>query len=146
MAATRELSSASVQTKGLAEVTTAAPVARNVAVDAYRGFVMLLMMGEILRLSQVAAAYPGSLFWRVLAYNQTHVEWAGCSLHDLIQPSFTFLVGVRFPTLLRAGSAKARSFRRMLGHTIWRSFLLMRWGFFCGRCSVRRPTTPLKTR
>jgi uncharacterized membrane protein len=29
---------------------------RNIAVDAYRGFVMLLMMAEVLRLSQVAAA------------------------------------------------------------------------------------------
>ena len=66
---------------------TSAPAAtRNVAIDAYRGFVMLLMMGEVLRLSSVAAAYPSSIFWKVLAYNQTHVEWFGCSLHDTIQP------------------------------------------------------------
>jgi hypothetical protein len=32
-----------------------------------------------------------------LADQQTHVEWVGCSLHDIIQPSFSFLVGV--PTL-----------------------------------------------
>jgi len=55
------------------------PAARNVAVDAYRGFVMLLMMGEVLRFSRVAEAFPTSWFWKVLAYNQTHVEWAGCS-------------------------------------------------------------------
>ena len=119
-----------METKALAEVTAAAPVARNVAVDAYRGFVMLLMMGEILRFSQVAAAYPGSLFWRVLAYNQTHVEWAGCSLHDLIQPSFTFLVGVALPYSLASRQRKGESFGRMLGHTIWRSFLLIALGIF----------------
>src|SRR5579871_251147 len=62
--------------------TAAAP--RNVAVDAYRGLVMLLMMGEVLRFSEVAKAFPGNWFWKVLSYNQSHVEWAGCSLHDTI--------------------------------------------------------------
>ena len=28
---------------------------------------------------------------------RSHVEWVGCSLHDLIQPSFSFLVGVALP-------------------------------------------------
>ena len=28
-----------------------------------------------------------------MAWHQTHVEWVGCTLHDLIQPSFSFLVG-----------------------------------------------------
>ena len=31
---------------------------RNVAVDAYRGFVMLLMMAEVLNFPRAAAAYP----------------------------------------------------------------------------------------
>ncbi len=57
-------------------------VARNVAVDAYRGFVMILMMAEVLQLARVAHAFPGNWFWAVLGYNQTHTEWAGCSLHD----------------------------------------------------------------
>jgi len=130
MAAAQELSSASVQANTAAEGTTIAPVVRNVAVDAYRGFVMLLMMGEILRFSKVAAAYPGSLLWRVLAYNQTHVEWAGCSLHDLIQPSFTFLVGVALPYSLASRRRKGESIKRMLGHTIWRSFALIALGIF----------------
>ena len=63
-------------------------VTRNIAVDAYRGFVMLLMMAEVLELARVSAAYPGNWFWAFLGFNQTHVEWFGCSLHDLIQPSF----------------------------------------------------------
>ena len=64
------------------------PGVRNVAVDVYRGFVMLLMMAEVLQFARVSQAFPGNWFWAVLAWNQTHVEWAGCSLHDLIQPSF----------------------------------------------------------
>ena len=35
---------------------------RNIALDAYRGFVMFLMMAEVLRLSRVAAALPGTGF------------------------------------------------------------------------------------
>ena len=53
--------------------TTAPP--RNIAVDAYRGFVMLLMMGEVMNFTAVHRAYPDSLFWRILSFNQSHVPW-----------------------------------------------------------------------
>ena len=76
---------------------TPQPVQRNSAVDSYRGFVMLLMMAEVLQLSRVAAAFPGNPFWNFLAFNQNHVPWSGCSLHDTIQPGFSFLVGVARP-------------------------------------------------
>ena len=33
---------------------------RNVAMDAYRGFVMLLMMAEVLQLARVARNFPGN--------------------------------------------------------------------------------------
>jgi predicted acyltransferase len=46
------------------------------------------------------------------------------SLHDTIQPSFTFLVGVALPYSVRSRMKKGESFRHMLGHTIWRSFIL----------------------
>lgn len=103
---------------------------RNVAVDAYRGLVMLLMMAEVLRLAQVARSFPHNLFWHILAFNQTHVEWVGMSLHDTIQPSFTFLVGVALPYSLRSRRRRGESFRYMLMHTIWRSFVLVALGIF----------------
>jgi predicted acyltransferase len=103
---------------------------RNVAVDAYRGLVMLLMMGEVLRFGAIARAFPDSAFWRILAWNQTHVEWSGMSLHDTIQPSFTFLVGVALPYSIRSRQRKGDSFSSMLGHTIWRSFILIALGIF----------------
>ncbi len=104
--------------------------ARNVAVDAYRGFVMFLMMAEVLRLARVAQAVPGNWFWAFLAYHQSHVAWAGCSLHDLIQPSFSFLVGVALPYSIASRIAKGAGFGRMFGHTIWRAFLLIALGIF----------------
>ena len=103
---------------------------RNVAIDAYRGLVMLLMMAEVLQLSRVSAAYPNSLFWKVLAWNQTHTEWFGCSLHDTIQPGFSFLVGVALPYSIASRMAKGASFAQLFRHTLWRSFALAALGVF----------------
>jgi len=114
----------------LAAPSPAPKPARNTAVDAYRGLVMLLMMGEVLNFSAVARAYPGSLFWHVLAFNQTHVEWAGLGLHDMIQPSFTFLVGIALPYSIASRIRKGQSFTRQLVHTLWRSLLLIALGIF----------------
>jgi heparan-alpha-glucosaminide N-acetyltransferase len=104
--------------------------ARNVAIDTYRGLVMLLMMAEVLELARVSAAFPGNPFWSFLAWNQTHVAWSGCSLHDTIQPGFSFLVGVALPYSLASRLAKGGTFGRMLGHAMWRSLLLMSLGIF----------------
>ena len=103
---------------------------RNIAVDAYRGLVMLLMMGEVLSFWKVSQAYPNSLFWHILAYNQTHVEWAGLGLHDMIQPSFTFLVGVALPYSIQSRVRKGQSFAKLLAHTMWRSLILIALGIF----------------
>ncbi len=104
------------------------PVARNVAVDAYRGFVMLLMMAEVLQFSRMSQIFPGSWFWRILAFNQTHAEWAGCSLHDMIQPGFSFLVGVALPYSIASRMAKGGAFGRMFAHALWRALLLIALG------------------
>jgi predicted acyltransferase len=111
------------------QIAASAPP-RNVAVDAYRGLVMLLMMGEIMKFWKVAQAFPNSQFWRILAFNQTHVEWSGMSLHDTIQPGFSFLVGVALPYSIASRTSKGQSFQRQLVHTIWRSLVLIFLGIF----------------
>jgi predicted acyltransferase len=130
MAATSVEFAAAERQKPRQPVGPAQSAGRVVALDAYRGLVMFLMMAEVLRLSRVAQAFPNSVFWRVLAYNQTHVEWFGCSLHDLIQPSFSFLVGVALPYSLASRIAKGKSFGALLGHVMWRSVLLIALGIF----------------
>ncbi len=75
-------------------------------------------------------SFPNSVFWQILGFHQSHTEWVGTSLHDMIQPSFTFLVGVALPYSLRSRQRKGESFQRMIGHTIWRSFLLVALGIF----------------
>jgi heparan-alpha-glucosaminide N-acetyltransferase len=111
-------------------ISNPSTVPRNLAVDAYRGFVMLLMMAEVLQFSRVAAAFPASLFWRILALNQTHVEWFGCSLHDLIQPSFSFLVGVAMPYSIASRVAKGGTPGKLFLHALWRGFALAALGIF----------------
>ncbi len=91
---------------------------------------MLLMMAEVLQLSRVAQAFPASRFWSFLAYHQTHVDWAGCSLHDTIQPGFSFLVGVALPYSIASRLAKGGALGRMFGHALWRSLLLVALGIF----------------
>jgi heparan-alpha-glucosaminide N-acetyltransferase len=124
------VSSLSDVTRASSAVNASAPPPRNVAVDAYRGLVMVLMMGEVMRFADVARSFPQSAFWRILAYNQTHVEWAGMSLHDTIQPGFTFLAGVALPYSVRSRQRKGENFAHMLFHTMWRSVLLIALGIF----------------
>src|SRR5262249_14740756 len=73
------------------------PPSRVGSIDAYRGLVMFLMMAEVLQFCAVKGNVKGSDLWAFLCHHQSHAEWIGCSLHDLIQPSFSFLVGVALP-------------------------------------------------
>lgn len=105
-------------------------VPRLTSVDTYRGLVMFLMMAEVLRISRVAQALPESGIWKFLAWHQSHVAWVGCSLHDLIQPSFSFLVGVALPFSIASRVAKGQSRAAMTGHALWRALLLILLGVF----------------
>ncbi len=107
-----------------------ASAARVTSVDVYRGLVMFLMMAEVLRLSRVANALPESGFWSFLAFHQSHVPWIGCSLHDLIQPSFSFLVGVALPYSLASRQARGKGGRELWVHALKRSLILVLLGIF----------------
>ncbi len=68
--------------------------------------------------------------WPLLKRQTDHVEWRGCTLWDLIQPSFTFLVGVALVYSLAKRRAQGQSFTRMLIHAIVRSLILIYLGIF----------------
>lgn len=103
---------------------------RVTSLDAFRGFVMFLMLAEAMRLWTLHDAFPDSRFWAIVAYNTTHVPWQGCSLHDLIQPAFSFLVGAALPFSIASRMARGQTFRRMLAHAVWRSVALIALGIF----------------
>ena len=107
--------------------------------DAYRGFVMLLMASDGFNFSRIAAQMPGNHFWQFLGYQTEHTDWRGCSLWDLIQPSFSFLVGVALPYSLAKRRSTGQPFGAMLGHAIWRAILLTFLGVFLR--SLHRPQT-----
>ena len=133
-----------------------APPARLVSLDAYRGFVMLLMMAEVMRFAKVARdlpahtmyiyhgwlegwQYSANAVWNFLGWHQSHVEWIGCSLHDLIQPSFSFIVGVALPFSLAARRAKGQPVWRLTLHAFARALVLIALGIFLR--SVGKPLT-----
>ncbi len=114
---------------------------RIVSIDAYRGLVMFLMVGAGMAIYRVAASPEleraladkpewCAKVWKVLGFHTNHVPWAGCSLHDLIQPSFSFLVGVALPFSIASRQAKGQSFGRMLFHAIIRALVLIGLGIF----------------
>jgi predicted acyltransferase len=122
-----------------AETTTATTAAARAAaiipgrvtsVDVYRGFVMLLMMSEVLSFDKVSEALPGSSFWKIVAFNQSHVPWVWLSLHDMIQPSFTFLAGVALPFSIAARKNKGATKGSIVAHAAKRSLILICLGIF----------------
>jgi predicted acyltransferase len=98
---------------------------RLVSLDAFRGTIMLLMASAGLGVSQIAKHFPDSPAWRFFGYQCEHVPWAGCSLWDLIQPAFMFMVGVALPFSIANRHARGQSFGAMLGHAVWRGILLV---------------------
>ena len=115
----------------MAAETTQAPEAspantwqRLGSVDAYRGFVMLLMMAEVLHFGRVSRLLADNPLWRFLAHHQSHVPWRGCTLHDLIQPSFSFLVGASAFLSLEHRRRRGDPTRWLVAHAAWRALLL----------------------
>ena len=100
---------------------------------------MFLMLAEVMRLWTLHDAFPSSGFWAIVAYNTTHVPWQGCSLHDLIQPAFSFLAGASLPFSIASRQAKGETFGKMLGHAVRRSLILIFLGIFLR--SMHSPST-----
>jgi heparan-alpha-glucosaminide N-acetyltransferase len=119
--------------------TKVAPVARLATLDAFRGLIMLLMMAEVMQFAEVARAWPESRLWAFLGFHQSHVEWVGLSLHDLIQPAFSFLVGAALPFSIAARERQGQSEVRIVAHAFKRAAILILVGFFLR--SIGKPLT-----
>ena len=101
---------------------------RLTSIDTYRGFVMLLMLSEVLKWEDIAEKVPGNAFLEFMAFHQSHVSWQGCSLHDMIQPSFTFLVGVAMPFSLASRASQGQTSQKRALHAIGRALTLVLLG------------------
>lgn len=94
---------------------------RLLSLDAYRGLIMFTLISHGMGLS-VLKNYPG---WEWLARQVDHVEWTGCVFWDLIQPAFTFMVGMAMPLALERRRAEGASFAGIFKHVAWRAFALI---------------------
>ena len=105
------------------------PVSRRIlSIDVFRGMVMFLMLAELMHLFDLAKVFPDIELFQWLKLHTTHIAWEGCSLHDLIQPGFTFLVGVAMPFSIASRLRRNQSRIWLLVHAAWRSVLLVLLG------------------
>ena len=95
---------------------------------------MITLAFSGLGLAKTAARHlesnPDSCFWGAIKYQFSHVQWAGCGYWDMIQPSFMFMVGVSMAYSYLRRQKEGHSYRRMLGHALTRSFILIFLGIF----------------
>jgi heparan-alpha-glucosaminide N-acetyltransferase len=95
--------------------------ARLVSLDAYRGFIMLLLVSHGFGFA-VLQAYPN---WSWLAGQVDHAAWEGCTFWDLIQPAFTFMVGVAMPFAIARRMAEGVKFWGVFRHVAYRAVMLI---------------------
>ncbi|WP_437185816.1 acyltransferase family protein [Planctomicrobium sp. SH668] len=131
--------------------------ARLVSLDAFRGFIMLMLAAHGFGIASLANAPEESPVWDLVnrpafqwfAFHFEHPPWVssfvpgthdaaigspwwhwGVSFWDLIQPSFMFMVGVAVPYSLQRRNTQGESpFRRGL-HALVRSIVLILMGVF----------------
>ncbi len=94
---------------------------RLVSLDAYRGLIMLLLVSEGFGLAALQH-YPG---WAWLAAQWDHSAWQGCTFWDLVQPAFTFMVGVAMPFAFARRISQGAGTRDLFRHVAWRSLALI---------------------
>lgn len=103
---------------------------RVVSIDVYRGMVMFLMLAEAMHLHHLAKDYPDATWLEWLRFHTSHVPWEGGSLHDMIQPSFTFLVGVAMPFSIASRIKRGAGHGKLIAHACVRALVLVLLGIW----------------
>ncbi len=107
------------------------PSERLVSLDAYRGFIMVVLASGGFGIHDVARKhFAENDTWQTLGYHFHHVTWLGCAFWDLIQPSFMFMVGVAMAYSYAARQSHGQPYWRMLLHAMTRSVVLVLLGVF----------------
>lgn len=124
-------SAARPATRGLSEVN--APSARKssrlLSLDAYRGFIMVILASSGLGAVQLAKQFPDTL-WADIGRQFSHTPWIGCTLWDLIMPAFMLMVGVSMPLSYARRRAQGDSFGTQFRHAAIRALVLIALGWW----------------
>jgi predicted acyltransferase len=95
---------------------------RYLALDAYRGFIMLVLVSGgfgLIELAQRRPAFSG------IANQFDHMPWEWIAFWDLIQPAFMFMVGVAMPFALARRLELGATQRQLFWHVVVRSLRLI---------------------
>lgn len=121
------------------KAATAAVMERVVSLDAFRGFIMMMLAAGgfgILAFSRIDKESPlwqtlNYETWQRIGWHFEHPEWLSVfdkwkvSFWDLIQPSFMFMVGVAMPFSDARREKQGQSKTRRALHAIMRSIVLV---------------------
>lgn len=105
-----------------APVIPAAAPQRYLALDAYRGFIMFILVSGGFGLAALAKNRP-AYAW--IAGQFDHKPWEWIAFWDLIQPAFMFMVGVAMPFALDARAARGADRSQLFRHVAVRSLRLI---------------------
>lgn len=117
---------------------------RLVSLDAFRGFIMMMLAATGFGIAKFAGIDDSSPVWQVhnyeywnnVAWHFDHPLWRSAfdlykvSFWDLIQPAFMFMVGVAMPFSYARRSQQDHSFLRRALHALMRSVALVLIGVF----------------
>jgi len=96
-------------------------VKRYLALDAYRGFIMLVLAAEGFGFPELRH----DPIWGRVARWFMHVLWDGGVFWDMIQPAFMFMVGVAMPFALARRTESGATPRDNLHHVLARAIRLI---------------------
>jgi len=94
---------------------------RNLALDAYRGLIMILLVSDGFGFSELTS-HP---IYGVIANQFHHRPWGGAVFYDLIMPAFLFMVGVAMPYSLGRRLEEGADKRQLLNHVAMRCMTLV---------------------
>lgn len=107
---------------GQATVAKSAVSQRYLALDAFRGFIMLILVADGFGLAGLAKRNPAFMG---IASQFDHRPWEWIAFWDLIQPAFMFMVGVAMPFALARRVEKGATRGQLLHHVAIRSLRLL---------------------
>ena len=118
----------------MANKNTPLKATRLLSLDAYRGLIMVTLAFSGFGIARTAALQlkenPESWFWSIMKFQTSHAEWVGGGYWDMIQPAFMFMVGLSMAYSYVKRQREGQSYRRMLGHAVSRSLILIFLGIF----------------
>ncbi|PCJ94490.1 MAG: DUF5009 domain-containing protein [Flavobacteriaceae bacterium] len=105
------------------------------SIDVFRGFTMLLLIGEFTQFFELIPHDPTTDegFISIVGRQLHHHPWNGLRFWDLIQPFFMFIVGLSLPFAINNRIKKGNTSKQIFKHVFKRSIILLvlGWALYC---------------